>query len=137
LGRETWEGAARFRFVIGTALVAGVLLSIYAVAVIPRLESRSKVKPIAVKIDGLVPDTEPLYALDPDYQPFLFYLRTRLIYVNRLEEVPRNARYLLVQPEREGELLASERWLPAHPVSIERIPDYRKHTIVLVRIGDG
>lgn len=134
--REAWEGAARFRFVIGTALVAGVLLAIYAVAVIPRLESRSKVKPIAVKIDRLVPDAEPLYALDPDYQPFLFYLRTRLIYVNRLEEVPLNARYLLVQPEREGELLASERWLPERPVLIERIPDYRKHTIVLVRIGD-
>ncbi len=135
-GRKAWAGAARFRFVVGTALIAGLLLSIYAVAIIPRLESRSKVKPIAAQIDQLVTDNEPLYALDPDYQPFLFYLRTRLVYVNRLDEVPPNARYLLVQPEREGEVMASQRWSPWHPAAIERITDYRNHTIVLVKVGD-
>jgi len=136
-GRKAWEGGARFRFVVGTALVAGLLLSVYAVAIVPRLETRSKVKPIAAQIDQLVPDNEPLFALDPDYQPFLFYVRSRLVYVNRLEEVPLSARYLLVQPEREGELLASQRWSPLRPAPIERITDYRKHTIVLVKIGGG
>ncbi len=117
--------------------LAGLLLVIYAVAIVPNLQKRSKVKPIAARIDRLVPENEPLYALDPDYQPFLFYLRTRLIYVNRLDEVPVNARYLLLQPEREQELMASERWLPARAQAIERITDYRNHTIVLARIGGG
>jgi 4-amino-4-deoxy-L-arabinose transferase-like glycosyltransferase len=135
--RKAWTRARRFRFVIGTALVAGLLVGIYAVAIIPRLESRSKVKPIAARIDELVPDNEPLYALDPDYQPFLFYVRSRLVYVNRLDEVPLTARYLLVQPEREGELMASQRWSPLRPAALERITDYRKHTIVLVKVGDG
>ena len=94
-------------------------------------------KPIAAQIDRLVMDNQALYALDPDYQPFLFYVRSRLIYVNRLDEVPLNARYLLVRPEREGELLASQRWSPLRPAPIERITDYRKHTIVLVKIGGG
>lgn len=135
-GPKIWKGAARFRFVVGFALVAGLLMAIYACAVVPRLESRSKVKPIAAQIDELVPDKEPLYALDPDYQPFLFYLQTRLVYVSRLNDVPLTARYLLVQPEREAELLASERWSPRRPAAIERITDYRKHTIVLLKVSE-
>ena len=134
---KVWAARARMRFVVGTAAVACLLLVIYAVAIVPKLQSRSKVRPIAAQIDRLVPDNEPLYALDPDYQPFLFYLRTRLIYVNRLDEVPVNARYLLLQPERERELVESERWLPDRPKAIERITDYRNHTIVLARVGEG
>lgn len=127
----------RLRFVIGTAVVAGALLCIYAGAVIPALQQRSKVKPIAAQIDGLVPDAEPLYALDPDFQPFLFYVRSRLVYVNRLDEVPANARYLLVQPGREREVLASERWSPLRAQPITRVTDYRKQTLVLMRVGEG
>jgi hypothetical protein len=127
----------RFRFVIGTAIVAGLLLCIYAAAVIPALQSRSKVKPIAAQIDELVPDAEPLYALDPDFQPFLFYVRSRLVYVNRLEEVPTSARYLLVQPARERQVLESERWSPLRALPLTRVTDYRKQTIVLMRVGEG
>ena len=127
----------RSRFVIGTAAVAGLLLCIYAGAVIPALQGRAKVKPIAAQIDGLVPDSEPLYALDPDFQPFLFYVRSRLVYVNRLEEMPATARYLLVQPAREREVLESERWAPLRPQPLTRVTDYRKQTVVLMRVGEG
>jgi hypothetical protein len=94
------------------------------------------VKPIAAQIDQRVPESERLYALDPDFQPFLFYVRSRLVYVNRLEEVPASARYLLFQPEREREVMESQRWSPLHARPIERITDYRKRTIILARVGD-
>jgi hypothetical protein len=103
---------------------------------VPALDRRSKVRPIAAQIDSRVPDSEPLYALDPDYQPFLFYVRSRLIYVNRLDEVPANGRYLLIQPEREREVMESRRWSPLQAQPIERITDYRKHTIILARVGE-
>jgi hypothetical protein len=131
------EAKTRFRLVISTAIAASILLCLYAVAVVPVLQRRSKVKPIAAQIDSRVPDSETLYALDPDFQPFLFYVRSRLIYVNRLEEVPASARYLLIQPEREGEVMESQRWSPLRAQPIERITDYRKHTIILARVGDG
>ena len=135
-----WRGRVlepnrRLRFVIWTAVVAGLLLSTYAVAVVPRLQRRSKVQPIAARIDQLVPNGETLYALDPDFQPFLFYVRSHLIYVSRLEEVPMSGRYLLVQAERERELAESPHWLPLRPQPIERITDYRNHTVLLARIG--
>jgi 4-amino-4-deoxy-L-arabinose transferase-like glycosyltransferase len=131
-----WRGAVvakvkRQRFVIWTAVAASLLLCIYAIAVVPSLQRRSKVKPIAGRIDSLVPKGETLYALDPDYQPFLFYVQTRLVYMSRLEDLPPAARYVLVQAEREFELSQAARW---HP--IERITDYRNHTVILARVGE-
>jgi 4-amino-4-deoxy-L-arabinose transferase-like glycosyltransferase len=131
------EAKTRLRLVFSTAIAAGLLLCLYALAVVPALQRRSKVKPIAAQIDSQVPETEALYALDPDYQPFLFYVRSRLVYVNRLDEVPASARYLLLQPEREREVMESQRWAPRQAQPIERITDYRNHTIILARVGDG
>jgi len=136
-----WRGRilleqSRRRFVICTAIAASILLCLYAAAIVPILQRRSKVKPIAERIDRLVPESESLYAIDPDYQPFLFYVRRHLIYASRLEEVPTTARYLLVQPAREREITESARWLPLRAAPIERITDYRKRTVVLARVGE-
>jgi 4-amino-4-deoxy-L-arabinose transferase-like glycosyltransferase len=134
--RKIIRPKTRSRLVMSTAIAASILVCLYAVAVVPRLRGRSKVRPIAAKIDSQVPASVPLYALDPDYQPFLFYVRSRLVYVNRLEEVPVDARYLLLQPEREREVTESQRWSPLSARPIERITDYRNHTIILARVGE-
>jgi 4-amino-4-deoxy-L-arabinose transferase-like glycosyltransferase len=126
----------RLRLVIITAIAAGIALCLYAIAVIPYLQRRSKVKPIAAQIDALVPKSEPLYAVDPDYQPFLFYMRSQLVYVSQVDEVPLSGRYLLVQPEKEQQLVTSEHWAPLHARPILRVTDYRKRTVILLKIGD-
>lgn len=130
------EPRTRLRLVLSTAIAASILLCLYGIAVVPALQRRSKVKPIAAQIDRRVPDSESLYALDPDYQPFLFYVRSRLVYVDRLDDIPASARYLLIQAEREREVIESPRWSPLHAQAIERITDYRKHTVILARVGD-
>jgi 4-amino-4-deoxy-L-arabinose transferase-like glycosyltransferase len=127
----------RLGLVIITAVAAGIALCLYAIAVVPYLQRRSKVKPIAAQIDGLVPNLEPLYAVDPDYQPFLFYMRSRLVYVSRIDDLPLNARYLLIQPERERQVMESERWAPRHARPIFTVTDYRKRTVILAKVGDG
>jgi 4-amino-4-deoxy-L-arabinose transferase-like glycosyltransferase len=129
--------ASRLRLIIITAIAAGFALCLYAVAVLPQLQQRSKVKPIAAQIDALVPDSEALYAIDPDYQPFLFYVRSRLVYVSEVEEVPRDAHYLLVQPEKEEQVTTSERWAPLHARPILTVTDYRKRTVILLKVGEG
>ena len=126
----------RGRLVVWTAVVAGILLCLYAVAVVPRLQGRAKTRPIAQQIDELIPNGEPLYAVDPDYQPFLFYIRSPLIYVSRLEDLPATARYLLVRVEREPEVIASDRWLPLRAREVRPFTDYRSHTVVLARVGE-
>lgn len=134
-GGKVFAARRRRQFVVWTAAVAGLLLCLYAAAIMPALERRSKVKPIAARIDAAMPKGEALYAVDPDYQPFLFYVRSRLIYVSRVEDLPVTARYILVQGEREQELTNSLRWLPARPQTLTRITDYRSHTVILAKIG--
>ena len=101
---------------------------------IPALQRRAKVKPIAAQIDDLVPQSEALYAVDPDYQPFLFYIRRRIVYVNRIDDMPLTARYILIQPETEQPVLASERWAPLRARPIFKTTDYRNHTVILMLI---
>jgi 4-amino-4-deoxy-L-arabinose transferase-like glycosyltransferase len=127
----------KLRLVICTAIAAGIAICLYAVAVVPALQRRSKVKPIAAQIDALVPKSEPLYAIDPDYQPFLFYIRSRLVYVSRIDDLPLGARYLLIQPEKERQVLETERWAPLHARPIFTVTDYRKRTVILAKVSDG
>ena len=67
----------RWRFVIGTARAAGLPLCVYA-------DGGSVTRPLESEADRGAdrspgfPIPEPLYALDPDFQPFLFYVRSRL-----------------------------------------------------------
>ncbi len=129
--------ARRLRLVIVTAIAAALALCLYAVAVVPHLQRRSKVRPIAAQIDALVPDSEPLYAVDPDYQPFLFYIRSRLVYVSKIDDLPLGARYLLIQPEKERQVVESERWAPLRARPIFTVTDYRKRTVILLRVGEG
>jgi hypothetical protein len=126
----------RLRLVVSTAVVAGLALCVYAVAVVPALQRRAKVRPIAVQIDSLVPKSEPLYAVDPDYQPFLFYIRSRLIYVSRVDDLPLGARYILVQPEKERSVTESERWAPLHARPLFTVTDYRKRSVILFGVSD-
>lgn len=127
----------RYRFVIVTALVAALGLCLYALAVIPVLQRRAKVKPIAAQIEALVPEPETLYAIDPDFQPFLFYMRRPLVYASRFDDVPVNARYLLVQPAKKEEAMKSERWSPFHATPVSSFTDYRKRTVILLKVSEA
>ncbi|HEY2614831.1 MAG TPA: glycosyltransferase family 39 protein [Chthoniobacterales bacterium] len=124
----------RATLVFYTAIASGLAMCLFALAVVPILQRRSKVKPIAAQIDALIPGEEPLYAIDPDFQPFLFYLKARLIYVSRPDDLPLSARYLLFQPEKEPEIVASQRWSPLHAHPITSLEDYRNRRVILARI---
>ncbi|MEY2481655.1 MAG: hypothetical protein QOK24_183 [Verrucomicrobiota bacterium] len=126
----------RFRFVIFTAIVAGLALCLFALAGIPMLQRRAKVKPIAAQIEALVPESESIYAIDPDYQPFLFYMRHRLVYASRIEDVPLSARYLIVQPGKKEEAMKSERWSPRQVMPVSSFTDYRKRTVLLLKVSE-
>ena len=128
--------ATRRRFVIAIATTVAVVLCLYAIAAVSFLGRWQKVKPIAAKIDSLVPASEKLYAIDPEFQPFLFYVRARIVYVKDIDSLPAEARYLLIQPEREEETEKSDRWLPRRPQPIFSIKDYRNRKVILLEIRE-
>lgn len=122
------------RFVASVVIATCVCMLIYAFAIVPRLQSRQKVKPIAENIDSLLPAGETLYAVDPDYQPFLFYLRHRVLYVSHVYELPAEARYFFVEPRNADAAAETKQFEPRRTRVLSRIKDYRNRTIVLFAV---
>ncbi len=134
LGGRSFSVRSRQKWIIALALVAAGALCLYAVAVVPQLEKRAKVKTIAAQIDALIPAGETLYAVDPDYQPYLFYVRTPLEYKSKLIDLPATTHYFLVQPKKEKAAAEISRWTPRRPQRILRIKDYRRRRTILFRV---
>jgi len=116
----------RARAVAFVTIATCACILIYAFAIVPHLHARQKLRTIAAKIDDLIPANESLYAVDPDYQPILFYVERKLIYIGNLNELPADAHVFLVQPELEHAALGR-----ASPAL--RIKDYRNREIILMR----
>jgi 4-amino-4-deoxy-L-arabinose transferase-like glycosyltransferase len=134
LGGRQVSFKARGRWIAGIVLVACLAMSTYAVAVVPRMHQRQRIKRLSAQVESNIPRGETVYALDPSYQPIFFYMRSKLIYASEIEEVPADARYLLVRPEREQEVIESNHWAPRQPHRIMRSTDYRKESILLLKI---
>ncbi|MGI8436658.1 MAG: ArnT family glycosyltransferase [Chthoniobacterales bacterium] len=119
-----------------TALTCVVMIG-YGFAVTPFLGRREKVRNIAARINQAIPPNETLYAVDPDYQPWLFYVREPLVYLPELTDVPADARDILVQGQDEDAVRESRQWWPRRARIVLRVQDYRKRSATLLRIeGD-
>jgi hypothetical protein len=134
LGERAFSLKHRQRAILAIAIATCVCVCIYAMAIAPRLQARQKIKPIAVKIEAVIPGQERLYAVDPDYQPFLFYVRRPIVYVSRVADLPSNARYFLVQPANERDVETSRQWLPMYPHRVLSIQDYRGRRVSVFAI---
>ncbi len=135
-----WLGGKRFSaqlrnriFLIVTAVVCVGMLA-YATVIVPRLYHREKIKTHARQINAIVPANVPLYAVDPDYQPYLFYVNAPVRYVGSIEELPSDTKFFLVQPENEHEAETTTHWAPARTQLVLRIVDYRKNEMVLFSV---
>ena len=99
------------------------------------LRDRQQVKKAAAEINSLVPATETLYAVDPDYQPVFFYVKEHVEYVSYIENLPRDTRYFLVRTQKEPEALAAQKWAPLRAQPIARVHDYSKREMVLFKVA--
>ena len=128
-----WPKPLRKAITWTVVAITGAML-IYSLAIIPLLQRREKIRPIAARIDAALPPNESLYAVDPDYQPYLFYLRRPIVYVSEVSDLPRAARALLVQPADEKKAEQSTLWAPGRAEPILRIKDYRGRRVILLRV---
>jgi 4-amino-4-deoxy-L-arabinose transferase-like glycosyltransferase len=122
------------RGITWTIIAVTIAMLIYATAIIPMLQRREKVRPIAERIEAVIPPNETLYAVDPDYQPFLFYLKRPIRYVDSVRDLPITADFILVQPKDEETAEGSTRWSPEHARLILQIKDYRGKRVILLRV---
>jgi 4-amino-4-deoxy-L-arabinose transferase-like glycosyltransferase len=99
------------------------------------LRNRQQVKKAAAEINAVVPASETLYAVNPDYQPVFFYVKAPVKYVSYVKNLPRNVRYFLVRNENESEAVATQKWAPQLATPIARVRDYSKREMVLFKVG--
>lgn len=99
------------------------------------LRNRQQVKKAAAEINALVPATETLYAVNPDYQPVFFYVKAPVQYASYVENLPRDVHYFLVRTENEADALAARKWAPLRARPIARVHDYSKREMVLFKVA--
>jgi len=117
---------------VGLGLVIGAIG--YPVTAIV-LRNRQQVKLAAAEINALVPLNETLYAVNPDYQPVFFYVKSPVQYVSQVKNLPHNVRYFLVRNKNETEALAAREWEPLRARPIARVRDYSKREMVLFKVA--
>jgi len=99
------------------------------------LRDRQQVKKAAAEINALVPTSDTLYAVNPDYQPVFFYVKAPVQYVSDVEDLPGSVRYFLVRHNNEAKALAAQKWAPLRPRPIARVRDYSKREMVLFEVA--
>ena len=83
----------------------------------------------------IVPATETLYAVNPDYQPVFFYVKPHVEYVSYVKHLPVETRYFLVRGGKEEEALAARKWAPLRAYAIARVKDYSKREMILFKVA--
>src|SRR6266566_2634752 len=81
LGGKLFSFNARRRTIIGIVVLACLAMWTYAIAIVPKMDRRQRIKRLAAQIQAAIPQSEAVYALDPNYQPIFFYMRSKLVYV--------------------------------------------------------
>ncbi len=113
------------------AVVVGML--IYTLALIPFLQRRAKIRPLAAQLDRAILPNETLYVVDPDYQPYLFYVRHPIIYLDHYFELPTFARFVLLRPHEEEMMTGAQTW-KGRTHSLLPIKDYRGQRMILLEV---
>ncbi|MGH8101959.1 MAG: ArnT family glycosyltransferase [Chthoniobacterales bacterium] len=133
LGSMVGEETGKWQKLVmgGIVMATCVAIWIYAFAIIPRL--RPRLRPIAAKIEEIVPESERLYAIDPDYQPFLFYVHRPIIYVGSATDLPGDTKFFLVRWDDEDAALSAGKW-PRTPSRVLSIQDYRDWHVSLFAV---
>jgi 4-amino-4-deoxy-L-arabinose transferase-like glycosyltransferase len=117
---------------VGLGLVIGGIGYPFAALV---LRNRQQVKKAAAEINAIVPASETLYAVNPDYQPVFFYVKAPLNYATEITKLPANTHYFLARTENEQEAITTQKWAPRWAHQLVRIKDLHKRQMVLFEVS--
>jgi 4-amino-4-deoxy-L-arabinose transferase-like glycosyltransferase len=117
---------------VGLGLVIGAIG--YPVAAIV-LRNRQQVKRVAAEINALLPASETLYAVDPDYLPVLFYIKAPVKYVSHIKKLPADTHYFLVRAGNKEEARTTQKWAPRRTYELTHAMDYTRREMTLFRVG--
>ena len=131
LGGTTFSERLRNQTIAALVGLTCLVMLTYAIIIMPQLRKREKIRNHARQIDLIVPATVPLYAVDPQYQPYLFYVHAPVRYASVIDELPADTRFFLIQPGDEEEANTTRHWGRRRPQLVLRIKDYRDREAIL------
>src|SRR5207249_12223005 len=120
-----------FSFVAIGIVAAMIIFPLRSVSYLKRHE---RIKPIAGQINALLPPDQRLYAIEPDFQPYLFYVPAPITYLTSLDELPADGHYFLIQPRHQRKFESNARWASLHPKLLAHTASYRSKESLLFAI---
>ncbi|PYL60533.1 MAG: hypothetical protein DMF31_04255 [Verrucomicrobia bacterium] len=128
------------RRLIGVCIAIGIVAAmiIFPLRSVTYLKRHERMKPVAARINAAVPPDEHLYAINLPFLPYLFYVRCPVTYLEKLADLPPDARYFLVPPSYQKKITKTARlgharplvWTPTYP------PTFRGGESILFVIGE-
>ena len=91
----------------------------------------TKIRSLAAQINSAIPPGERLYAVNPRWQPYFFYVHAPITYLKTLDELPADAHYFLVTPENLQKVETSQRWGSSRPRLLAWTKKYRGEESIL------
>ena len=85
------------RLACGSAAVADCGVFVYAFDVMPQLFAREKLRSVGWQVAAVVPKTTPVFLVDHEYEPLLFYVNRPYRLAAGLGAFPAEAEYLLLR----------------------------------------
>jgi 4-amino-4-deoxy-L-arabinose transferase-like glycosyltransferase len=120
---------------IAIGIIAAMI--IFPLRSVTYLKKHERIKPIAAQVNALVPSDQRLYAIDPEFQPYLFYVRAPITYLDNLDEMPWDAHYFLIQPRHRRKFENNPRWADLRPQLLLRTPSYRSKESLLFEVASS
>jgi 4-amino-4-deoxy-L-arabinose transferase-like glycosyltransferase len=120
------------RWAVAIALAAEIVIFPVRAAIL--FNKHEVHRPVAAQINAAIPIDQRLYAVDPSFQPYLFYVRAPVIYLQSLEGLPANARFFLIQSRELAKMEMSARWSQLRPRFLVRTPLFRNRGTMLFSV---
>jgi 4-amino-4-deoxy-L-arabinose transferase-like glycosyltransferase len=124
---------------IATATVLMIAMLVYAIAIIPRVNSLSYgAREVANSIRVKLPQNAILWVHENEYRPFWYYLEPQTRYFLNAEELPPDARYIFLPKQLSSRFTENPRWKNARFQTLAEIVDNeRKEFVLLKRQPEG
>ncbi len=84
---------------LASAAVMALVTADFVIGAVPRFRRAEVMRPMGAEIEAAVPPDESLAVLRPGFLPYLYYLRSGLVYVQRIEDLPVPVHYLLIRQD--------------------------------------
>jgi 4-amino-4-deoxy-L-arabinose transferase-like glycosyltransferase len=118
---------------VTTATVLMIAMLVYAIAIIPRVNSLSYgAREVANSVRVKLPRNTILWVDENEYRPFWYYLEPQTRYFLSAEELPPDACYVILRKQLSARFLENPRWKNARFQTLSEIVDNEKNEFVLL-----